>query len=92
MAVVRIEARLIDAEGVDLGAGTAAIHLPLGRGRAQQASGTLALRQWNPSGGQPAALLTDEIGRLPIEVSRDAISDCSRSRILRFSAAWQPAD
>jgi hypothetical protein len=92
MAVVRIEARLIDAEGFDIGAGTAAIHLPLGHGRAQRASGTLSLRHWKPSGGAPSALLLEQGKRLAIEVSRDAISDCSRSRILRFSAVWQPTD
>ena len=92
MAVVRVEARVVDERGGEIGAGMAAIHLPLGRSRAQQASGTVSLRQWNPAGGDPVALCWGEGESISIQVSRDAISDCSRNRILRFSASWQPTD
>lgn len=91
MAIFRSEAEVLDAADRPLGTGLASIHLPRGLDREQQGSGTVSLRAWEPESGEPVALSLGDGRRLAISVSRDALSDCSRHRILRFAARWPPA-
>jgi hypothetical protein len=90
MAVFRSPAEVQTADGQVLGSGMLYLHLPRGRQQAQPASGTVSLRSWNAT-APPAAVKLPDGRLLPIEVSRDAQSDCSRSRILRLQTAW-PGD
>jgi hypothetical protein len=64
------------------------IHLPRGPERAQSVSGTVSLRTWDSASGDPAELELDDGLRVAINVSRESLSDCSRNRILRFTANW----
>ncbi len=88
MAIVRSNAEVQAGDGATMGRGIAYIHLPRGHGRAQDASGTVSLREWNAAAGEPAVLLLEDGQTLAIRVSRDALSECSRNRVLRFSADW----
>jgi hypothetical protein len=90
VAIFRSEAEVLDEAGRRLGSGMAYVHLPMGRERDQEATGTVSLRSWEPSDEPPALLVIGEGRRLPIAVSRDALSECSRNRILRFTARWTP--
>ena len=90
MAVFRSEAEVLSEDGRGLGAGMAYLHLPRGLEREQDGNGTLSLQSWEPSGDPPTALRLKDGRQLAIQVSRDALSDCSRNRILRFTAHWPP--
>ncbi len=90
MAVFKSAADLLGAEGQSLGAGMVYIHLPRGLERAQDAGGTMSLKSWSPTESPPASLRLVDGRRLPIRVSRDALSECSRNRVLRFQAHWPP--
>jgi hypothetical protein len=68
------------------------IHLRLGAEQAQQATGTLSLRRWEPQDDLPTSLRLADGRRLSIAVSREVVSDCSRNHILRFRASWPPSD
>jgi hypothetical protein len=92
MAVLRSAAELLGRSGQVIGRGTLALHLPCGREQAQQASGTLSLVYWAPSGELPAIVRLPDGTQLPLEVSRDAVSECSRNRILRLSTRWPGSD
>ena len=92
MAVVKSEASVISATGQELGRGTAYIHLPKGRERAQLATGTISLRSWNPGTETPTMLNLDSGPALPIEVQLEALSECSRNHILRYRAEWSPGE
>jgi hypothetical protein len=87
VAVFKSEAVVAAADGAALGSGMAYLHLPRGLEREQAAGGTVSLRSWS-AGGEPTALELADGRRLAIEVSRDAVSECSRSRILRFKLQW----
>lgn len=91
MAIVKSGAHVRARGGALLGAGTAYIHLPRGMDRAQRASGTVSLREWDPAAGEPVVLELEDGRRVMVTVSRDALTDCSRNRILRFTAEWPPA-
>ncbi len=90
MAVVRAEAKVVGETGRSLGSGIAYRHLPRGSGQEQEATGTVSLRSWNAGVDAPRALRLVGWGELAIDVSRDALSECSRNRILRFRARWVP--
>lgn len=90
MAIFRSRAEVLDAAGHQLGAGTAYVHLPRGLERAQTGTGTVSLVAWQEGGEPPSRLRFPDGRELIITVSRDALSDCSRHRILRFEAAWPP--
>jgi hypothetical protein len=92
VAIVKYAAQVRTRNGDTLGDGVAYIHLPRGVDRAQSASGTVSLREWNPSAGEPAELELADGRRMSVTVSRDALTDCSRNRILRFTAEWPPRD
>lgn len=91
MAIFRSAAEVLDGAGRQLGSGTAYVHLPRGLERAQQGTGTVSLTDWQEGGGHPERLRLADGRELRIAVSRDALSDCSRHRILRFEASWPPA-
>jgi hypothetical protein len=65
------------------------LHLPRGDEAEQDATGTVSLRTWQAE-GEPTELRLADGRRLSITVTRDALSECSRNRILRFSAHWPP--
>jgi len=90
MAVFKSEADLLSDGGALLGTGTAVLHIPHGVERAQDATGTLSLKTWTPSEDLPAAIRLPDRRRLPISVSRDALSECSRNRVLRYRTHWPP--
>jgi len=90
MAVFRSEAVLLGDGGARLGAGMAYLHLPRGEGREQDVSGTMSLKSWDAAEGQPVAIQLSDQRTLTISVSRDALSECSRNRVLRFQAHWPP--
>lgn len=90
MAVFRAEGVVLGDSGADLGSGMASIHLPRGREREQEAAGTVSLQAWEARDDPPVALKFADGRVLAICVSRDALSECSRNRILRFTARWTP--
>ena len=92
MAIFRSEAEVLTQSGQSLGVGMAYLHLPRGVEREQEGNGTVSLQSWEPTEDPPTELRLKDGRRLPIAVSRDALSDCSRSRILRFKTHWPPAD
>lgn len=85
------EALITAADGVPLGTGMAYLHLPRGLEREQEAGGTVSLRSWTAAAAEPALLQLADGRHLPINVSRDALSDCSRNRVLRFTLHWPGA-
>ena len=91
MAVFRSEAEVLSEGGRSLGTGMAYLHLPRGTDREQDCTGTVSLQSWEPAEDSPAAVRLEDGRCLEIKVSRDALSDCSRSRILRFTTRWRPA-
>jgi hypothetical protein len=88
MPVFKSQAAVLNEAGQELAEGMAYLHLPRGLEQAQEASGTISLKAWSSNGDQPAALRLADGRRLAISVSRDALSECSRNRVLRFTAAW----
>ena len=88
MAIFKSQAQVLTASGQELGEGLAYLHLPRGLERAQQSGGTISLRSWRPSGEPPTALCLEDGRRLEVRVSRDALSECSRNRVLRFQFDW----
>jgi hypothetical protein len=87
---VKGNAEIRSANGAIIGRGMAYVHLPRGQGRAQTAGGTVSCTDWNPSVGEPAIIAIENGPTLPITVSKDAVSQCSRNRILRYTAQWNP--
>jgi hypothetical protein len=90
MAVFKSQAEVVSGTGQSLGDGTAYLHLPRGPNREQDVGGTISLKAWSPTEDAPAALRFADGRRLEIRVSRDALSECSRNRVLRFQAHWPP--
>jgi hypothetical protein len=90
MSIFRAAVRVMSASGGALGEGTAYLHLPRGLEREQEGNGTVSLKRWTAAAEPPAALGLEDGRLLEIRVTSDALSDCSRSRILRFSAQWPP--
>lgn len=90
MPIFRAEAEVLDCADRSVGAGMAYVHLPRGLDREQDGTGTVSLRSWESDQDEPAALRLGDGRRLAISVTRDALSECSRNRILRFSAHWPP--
>jgi hypothetical protein len=88
MAVFKSEAELHNEAGQPLGRGMLYLHLPRGTDQPQTGSGTVALRDWTAGEVVPVSAHFPDGRILRIEVSRSAISDCSRTRVLRFQAAW----
>jgi hypothetical protein len=91
VAIFKSQAAVLDGAGAVLGQGMAYLHLPLGLERAQAASGTVSLQRWEPVEQPPTTLRLADGRRLPLELARDALSECSRNRILRFTTSWPPA-
>jgi hypothetical protein len=92
MAVFKSSADVRDADDRSIGSGMAYVHLRLAADAAQQATGTISLRRWEPADALPTRLLLDDGRQLAIEVSRQVVSECSRNHILRFQAHWPPAN
>lgn len=92
MAVFKSSVDVIDASNRAIGAGMAYVHVRLGADQPQQATGTVSLRHWEPLDDLPVSLHLEDGRSLPISVSREVFSDCSRNHILRYLAAWPPTD
>ena len=92
MAVFKSSVDVHDAENRSIGTGTAYVHLRLAADAEQRATGTVSLRRWEPADEVPTSLQLEDGRRLPIEVSREVLSDCSRNHILRFQAQWPPSE
>ncbi len=90
MAVFKSRAEVRDPAERAIGEGMAYVHLPRGREVAQEASGTISLRRWEPGADLPRHLALEDGRSLRISVAREVLSDCSRNHILRFRAAWPP--
>ena len=89
MAVFKGEAEVIAEDGSILGSGVVYIHLPRGLERAQTGSATLSLREWEAVSVEPSKLrFAGEPATLAITVTRNALSECSRNRVLRMSVSW----
>lgn len=91
MAVFKSSVEVHDAEQRSIGAGMAYVHLRLAASAEQRATGTVSLKRWEPHDEAPAWLRLEDGRRLPIQVSREVLSECSRNHILRFQAAWPPS-
>jgi len=91
MAVFKSAVHVHDAQDRPIGDGMAYLHLRLGQDADQRATGTVSLKQWTPAGEPPVMLALADGRRLPIEVSREVLSECSSNHILRFQASWPPA-
>ena len=91
MAILKSDSNVLNETGQRLGVGTAYLHLPHGLDREQEGTGTISLRSWEPTDAPPAELRLEDGRRLAIRVSRDALSECSRNRVLRFTLRWPPA-
>lgn len=90
MAIFKSEAQVLDEAGRPVGHGTVYVHLQRGLEREQEGGGTISLKSWTPTDRVPRALQLADGRRLDIRVSRDALSDCSSNRVLRFEAHWPP--
>ncbi len=92
MAVFKSAVEVREPGGRSIGVCITYIHLPRGLGVAQDATGTVSLRRWDPADQIPTHLSLDDGRCLPISVSSEKLSDCSRNHILRFSAVWPPTE
>ena len=91
MAVFKSSVKVHDTGGRPIGAGMAYLHLRLPADAEQRATGTVSLKRWDPAGEPPAWLALEDGRALAIEVSREALSECSQNHILRYQASWPPA-
>ena len=92
MAVFKSSVDVHDVDDRSIGTGMAYVHLRLAPTAEQRATGTVSLRRWEPADEAPTALQLEDGRRLPIEVSREVLSECSRNHILRFQAQWPPTE
>jgi hypothetical protein len=92
MAVFKSSAEVLDVSERAIGAGMAYIHLRLAAEHAQQSTGTISLRHWEPLDDLPTSLRLADGRRLSIVVSRELVSACSQNHILRFQASWPPTE
>src|SRR4051812_6159876 len=92
MAVFKSSVDVQDANNCSIGTGMTYVHLRLASDVEQRATGTVSLRRWEPTDLAPARLQLADGRRLPIEVSRETLSECSRNHILRFQAQWPPVE
>ena len=90
MAVFKSAVQVCDSTERSIGEGMAYIRPPRGREVAQDASGTVSLRRWEPAEDPPTHTRLEDGRRLAISVDRSLLSDCSRNHILRFTAVWSP--
>ena len=90
MAIVKGNAEIRADNGSVVGRGVAYLHLPRGRERAQTAGGTVSCSAWNPGAGEPSVIAIENGPTVTITVSKEAVSECSRNRILRYTTEWQP--
>jgi hypothetical protein len=91
MAVFKSLVEVHDTGDHPIGAGMTYVHLRLPADAEQHATGTVSLKRWEPLGEPPAWLALEDGRALPIEVSHEVLSDCSRNHILRYQAKWPPA-
>ena len=92
MAVFKSSVDVHDADNRSIGTGMAYVHLRLAADAEQRATGTVSLRRWEPADEAPVSLQLADGRQLPIEVSREVLSECSRNHILRFQAQWPPSE
>jgi hypothetical protein len=90
MAVFKSSVEVHDAGDRPIGTGMTYVHLRLAADVEQRATGTVSLKRWEPEGEAPAWLALADGRSLPIEVSREVLSECSRNHILRYQASWPP--
>ncbi len=92
MAVFKSSVVVRDGRGETIGEGMTYVHLRGPATESQDVTGTVSLEWWEPVGDPPAEVALADGRRLPVVVSRDVMSDCSRNRIFRYRATWPPAD
>jgi len=90
MAIIKGNAEIRSATGSVVGQGMMYLHLPRGREQAQSAGGTVSCTAWNPDAGEPRLIAIDDGPTLTIEVSKEAVSQCSQNHILRYTTEWDP--
>ncbi len=91
MAIFKAAVEVRDPGERVLGEGMAYVHLPRDIEVRQDASGTVSLKRWEPGADAPSHLALADGRYLPISVSVQKLSDCSRNHILRFQADWPPS-
>ena len=92
MAVFKSSVVVRDGRGETIGEGMTYVHLRGPATETQDVTGTVSLEWWEPVGDPPAEVALADGRRLPIVVSRDVLSDCSRNRIFRYRATWPPGE
>ncbi len=92
MAVFKSRVVVRDGHGETIGEGMTYVHLRAAATEAQDVTGTVSLEWWEPVGDPPAEVALADGRRLPVVVSRDVMSDCSRNRIFRYRASWPPGE
>ena len=90
MAIIKGNAEIRSATGSLVGQGMTYLHLPRGREQSQSASGTVSCTAWNPDAGEPRVIAINDGPTLTIEVSKEAVSQCSQNHILRYTTEWAP--
>lgn len=83
-------AEIRSSDGRVVARGIAYLHLPRGVGVRQSAGGTVSCRMWDQTAGEPAVLAVEHGPEVRIRVSKEAVSECSRNHILRYTADWEP--
>jgi hypothetical protein len=90
VAVFKSSVEVHDTGDRSIGAGMTYVHLRLPTETEQRVTGTVSLKRWEPAGEPPARLALADGRALPIEVSREVLSECSQNHILRYQANWPP--
>ncbi len=90
MAVFKSSVVVRDGRGRPIGAGMTYVHLRRPAEQSQAVTGTVSLRTWEPADAPPAEVALPDGRLLTIAVSRNVLSECSQSHILRYSATWPP--
>jgi len=88
VAIVKGSAEILSATGTCIGRGIAYVHLPRGKDLLQTATGTVSCTEWHEGAEPPEMVQIEGYEPLTVSVSREAISECSRNHILRFSTSW----
>jgi len=90
VAILKGNVEILAADGSVVGRGMTYLHLPRGQERAQHAGGTVSCTEWNASGGEPTHVAMPDGRIFSISVSAEAVSECSRNHILRYTTEWEP--
>lgn len=89
MTVHKASARLLAADGREIGAGRAYIHLRQAAAEVQSAQGTLSL-DWSDDDAptHELRLALEDGPLLALQVQSDKLSGCINGRVLRYTTRW----